>query len=91
MFLIIVNSVVQTVKTRVINNDLNPVWNEELMLSVPFSSHLLRLVRRLSISCVLLKCNIKMFFGSRLSLSIALACHSSCNVIKCPRCSKCAL
>ena len=66
-FLIIINYVLQTVKTRVINNDLNPVWNEEIMLSVPFSSRPLRLVRRLSIPCVLLKCCIKMFLGTHLS------------------------
>lgn len=32
----------QTVKTRVISSNLNPVWNEELMLSVPLSSSSLK-------------------------------------------------
>jgi len=32
----------QTVKTRVIASNLNPVWNEELMLSVPPSSSSLK-------------------------------------------------
>jgi len=32
----------QTVKTRVITSNLNPVWDEELMLSVPSSSSSLK-------------------------------------------------
>lgn len=50
VFLITVNCLVQTVKTRVIDRNLNPVWKEELMLSVPFSPPPLHVVRHLSTS-----------------------------------------
>lgn len=34
----------QTAKTKVVNRNLNPVWNEELMFSVPSPPQPLKLV-----------------------------------------------
>jgi hypothetical protein len=41
----------QVLKTRVINRSLNPVWNEEIILSVPSPPQPLKLVHSLTWIC----------------------------------------
>jgi Ca2+-dependent lipid-binding protein len=42
----------QNAKTKVVNRNLNPVWNEELMLSVPSPPQPLKLVSLCNNDCL---------------------------------------
>lgn len=64
----------QSMKTRVIKSNLNPVWNERLMLSIPDPIPPLKLVRGFTYRSSLFQ----QFMSTCLSFEIIFDCFSSC-------------
>lgn len=64
----------QSMKTRVIKSNLNPVWNERLMLSIPDPIPPLKLVRGFTYRGSLFQ----QFMSTCLAFEIIFDCFSSC-------------
>nr|GMD04199.1 ADP-ribosylation factor GTPase-activating protein AGD12-like [Ipomoea batatas] len=69
----------QTVRTNVIKSNLNPVWNEELMLSVPQHHGALKLVIHFFSPSTLLSCILASSFTSTITFCVTftLQIHTS--------------